>query len=168
MLSAQFTPLKPAQFYVHPGPALPCMQMSKAKDASNMKEWTCSSLQPGFLQTVHLFKLDSVRSLNAALPQPNFSLSLPKKWVCMHTHTDPEMNTYIRLQLHKWKWKLLSHVRLFVMPWTWNSPGQSTGVGSLLLFQTIFPTQGLNLGLPHCRWILYQLNHKGSPGIWNW
>ena len=37
----------------------------------------------------------------------------------------------------------------------WNSPGQNTGVGSLFLLQGIFPTQGLNPGLPHCRWILY-------------
>ena len=27
-----------------------------------------------------------------------------------------------------------------------------------------FLTQGSNPGLPHCRWILYQLSHKGSPG----
>ena len=32
----------------------------------------------------------------------------------------------------------------------------------------IFPTQGLNPGLPHCRWILYQLSHKGSPRILKW
>ena len=31
------------------------------------------------------------------------------------------------------------------------------------LLQGIFPTQGSNLGLLHCRWILYQLSHKGSP-----
>ena len=36
----------------------------------------------------------------------------------------------------------------------WNSPGQNTGVGSLSLLQGIFPTQGLNLGLLHCGWIL--------------
>ena len=36
----------------------------------------------------------------------------------------------------------------------WNSPGQSTRVGSLSLLQGIFPTQGLNPGLLHCRWIL--------------
>ena len=47
----------------------------------------------------------------------------------------------------------------------WNSPGQNTGVGSLSLLQGIFPTQGLNPGLPHCRQILYQLSHKGSPRI---
>ena len=46
-----------------------------------------------------------------------------------------------------------------------NSLGQNTGVGSLSLPEGIFPTQGLNPGLPHCRWILYQLNHKGSPGM---
>ena len=45
----------------------------------------------------------------------------------------------------------------------WNSPGQNTGVGSLSLLQGIFLTQGLNPGLPHCRWIFYQLSHKGSP-----
>ena len=38
-----------------------------------------------------------------------------------------------------------------------------TGVGSLSLLQGIFPTQGLNPGLPHCRQILYQLSHKRSP-----
>ena len=38
---------------------------------------------------------------------------------------------------------------------------QDTGVGSLSLLQGIFPTQGSNLGLPHCRRILYQLSHKG-------
>ena len=47
----------------------------------------------------------------------------------------------------------------------WNSPGQNTGVGSLSLLQGFFPTQGLNPCLLHCRRILYQLNHKGSPGI---
>ena len=44
----------------------------------------------------------------------------------------------------------------------WNSPGQNAGVGSLSLLQGIFPTQGSNTGLPHCRQILYQLSHKGS------
>ena len=42
------------------------------------------------------------------------------------------------------------------------SPGQNTRVGSCSLLQGIFPTQGLNPGLPHCRRILYQLSHQGS------
>ena len=50
----------------------------------------------------------------------------------------------------------------------WNSPGQNTGVGSLSLLQRIFPTQGSNPGLQHCRRLLYQLNHKGSPRILEW
>ena len=41
----------------------------------------------------------------------------------------------------------------------WNSPGQNTGVGSPSLLQGIFPTQGSNPGLPHCRRILYPLSH---------
>ena len=51
---------------------------------------------------------------------------------------------------------------------SWNSPGQNTGVGSLSLLQGIFPTQGLNPGFLHCRQILYQLSHKGSPRIPEW
>ena len=50
----------------------------------------------------------------------------------------------------------------------WNSPGQNTGMGILSLLQGIFPTQGSNPGLPHCRWIFYQLSHKGSPRILEW
>ena len=50
----------------------------------------------------------------------------------------------------------------------WHSPGQNTGVGSLSLLQGIFPTQGSNPGLLHCRQILYQLSHKGSPRILEW
>ena len=50
----------------------------------------------------------------------------------------------------------------------WNSPGQNTGVGSLSLLQGIFPTQGSNPGHLHCRRILYQLSHKGSPRILEW
>ena len=45
----------------------------------------------------------------------------------------------------------------------WDSPGQKTRVASPSLLQGIFPTQGSNPGLPHCRWLLYQLSHKGSP-----
>ena len=50
----------------------------------------------------------------------------------------------------------------------WSFPGQNTGVGSLSLLQGIFPTQGLNPCLLHCRRILYQLSHKGSPRILEW
>ena len=43
----------------------------------------------------------------------------------------------------------------------WNSPDQNTGVGSLSLLQSrIFPIQGSNQGLLHCRRILYHLSHR--------
>ena len=42
---------------------------------------------------------------------------------------------------------------------------KNTGVGSLSLLQRIFPTQESNQGLPHCRWILYQLSYQGSPSL---
>ena len=44
-------------------------------------------------------------------------------------------------------------------------PGQNTGVASLSPLQGIFPTQGSNPGLLHCRQILYQLSHQGSPTL---
>ena len=47
----------------------------------------------------------------------------------------------------------------------WNSPGKNTGVGRLSVLQGIFPTQGSNPGLQHCRWILCHLSHKGSPMV---
>ena len=45
----------------------------------------------------------------------------------------------------------------------WDFPGKNTGVGCHFLLQGIFPIQGSNLGLPHCRQILYQLSHQGNP-----
>ena len=69
------------------------------------------------------------------------------------------------------KWKSLSHVWLFVTPWTIQSMGFSRPEywsGSLSLLQGIFPTQGSSPGLPHCRWILYQLSHKRRARILEW
>ena len=43
-----------------------------------------------------------------------------------------------------------------------DSPGKNTGMGCHALLQGIFPTQGLNPGLPHCRQIAYHLSHQGS------
>ena len=44
----------------------------------------------------------------------------------------------------------------------WDSPGKNTRVGYHALLQGIFPTQGSNPGLMHCRWILYHLYYQGS------
>ena len=80
----------------------------------------------------------------------------------------------LRRQLSRYKCaEFLNHVRLFATPWTVahqeklstfvpDSPGKNTGVGCHAFLQGIFLTQGLNPGLPHCRWILHHLNHQGS------
>ena len=51
---------------------------------------------------------------------------------------------------------------------TWNFLGQNTGMGNLSLLQGIFPAQGSNSGHLHCRQILYQVSHKGSPKVLEW
>ena len=65
--------------------------------------------------------------------------------------------------------KSLSCVRLFAIPWTaaflhpWDFPGKNTGVGCHFLLQGIFPTQGSNPSIPHCRQTLYRLSYQESP-----
>ena len=67
---------------------------------------------------------------------------------------------------HKTALKVKVALSLFVTPWTIESMDFSRpeyGVGSLSLLQGIFPTQGSNPCLPHCRQILYQLSYQRSP-----
>ena len=45
----------------------------------------------------------------------------------------------------------------------WDFPDKNTGVDSHFLLWWMFQIQGLNLGFPHCRQILYHLSHQGSP-----
>ena len=49
-----------------------------------------------------------------------------------------------------------------------DSPGKNTGVGCHVLLHGIFPSQGSNPGLPHCRQILYHLSYQGSPKALRW
>ena len=51
--------------------------------------------------------------------------------------------------------------RQILCPWGFSR--QNTGVSCHALLQGIFPTQELNRGLLHCRWVLYQLSYPGSP-----
>ena len=44
----------------------------------------------------------------------------------------------------------------------WDFPGKNTGAGSHFLPKQIFLTQGPNLGLLHCRQILYRLSYERS------
>ena len=74
--------------------------------------------------------------------------------------------THGSIRQNKWKWKSLSRVQLSATPRTVQSMEFSRPEywipEYLSLLQGIFPTQGLNPGLPHCRQILYKLSYKGS------
>ena len=66
----------------------------------------------------------------------------------------------------------LSHVWLFATPWTvaYQAPlsmgsfqARELEWGAIPFSRGLFPTQGSNPGLPHCRQMLYHLSHQGSP-----
>ena len=82
----------------------------------------------------------------------------PWDWPYMITFSLQMRSWFTKTSIKWFKRKLLG--RLTYGPW--NSPGQNSSVGSHSLLQGIFPTQGSNPGLPHCRQILYQLSHQGS------
>ena len=88
-----------------------------------------------------------------ALPDPGIELGSPAL-------QDDSLPTELSGKPWKWKWKLLSRVRLCTV---YGILQARKRVGSLPLLQEIFLTQGSNPGLLHCRWIIYQLSHKGSP-----
>ena len=46
-----------------------------------------------------------------------------------------------------------------------HSPGKKNRMSCLALLPGVFPIQGWNRGLPHCRQILYHLSQQGSPRI---
>ena len=82
------------------------------------------------------------------------------------------MVMFCKSLFEKVKVQLLSCVRLFATPRTvahqappFSTQGKSTGVGCHFLLQGIFPTQGSNPGLPHCRQMLYCWSHQESPKI---
>ena len=84
----------------------------------------------------------------------------------------PTVEAWILKQRPPGKVKWLSRVRLFATPWTvpFQAP-QSMGFSTQEYWSGLpFPspgdlpiTLGSNPGLPHCRRILYQLSHQGSP-----
>ena len=124
----------------------------------------------------------------------NFISILVPLCVCVYTSAIHFMLTYLNTQFQRWGGNFLkktntlsqlpsqmtavglsesrsvmsNFLRLHGLYNSWNSLGQNTGMGSLSLLQGIFPTQGSNPGLPHCRQILYQLSYQGSLRILEW
>ena len=120
-----------------------------------------------FNKSVFFFSLVNLPlSLKFTGPQPeNLGgnrknvFSLPKGHEChLNSESVSHSVVYDSLWLHGLYPARLLH--------SWNSLGANTGVGSHSLLQGIFPIQGLNTGLLHCRQILYHLSHQGmSPGL---
>ena len=97
-------------------------------------------------------------------------------WHCIREPLqDSLFSAFIGPSLVCSKVKLLSRVRLLVTLWTipprflcpWDIPGNNIGVGCHFLLQGISPTQGLNLGLLHCRQTLYRLRHQRLYMFWS-
>ena len=86
----------------------------------------------------------------------NWSVSCSVKSNCLWPHG---LWSWFVTRFVTWSWFVTSLLCL------WNSPGKNTGVGSHVLLQGIFLTQGSNPGLPHCRHILYHPRHQGNPSI---
>ena len=81
---------------------------------------------------------------------------------------------YFLIMKVKWnevKIQVTQSCPILTTPWNIQSTEltrQNSGVGSLSLLQGIFPAQRSNQGALHCRRVLYQLSHKGSPRILEW
>ena len=101
----------------------------------------------------------------------NFSVGIPR--CCNHLKKKKHKCKLLPLCLQSWLG--LSHVQLFVTPWTiarqaplsMGFPRQEYWSGSHSLLQRIFPTQGSNPGLLRFRQILYLLNHQPPFTVMN-
>ena len=73
---------------------------------------------------------------------------------------------YLHHSLRKWSRSVVSDS---LWPHGYQAPlsmgGKHTGVGCHFLLQGIFPTQGLNSGLLHCKQTFYHLSHQWSPNL---
>ena len=132
---------------------------------TNIQDWSPLGLTGWIsLQSKGLSRVFS----NATVQKHQYFSAQLSLWSNCHNHnmtTGKSTALTTRTFVIKVKWKSFGCIPLrphgLYSPW--NSPGQDTGVGSLSLPQRIFLTQRLNPGLLRCRWILYQLSHKGSP-----
>ena len=90
----------------------------------------------------------------------------------LHTHCKKNGSRFCYMQIHMHACSVASAMsdslqnyglQLAGLLCPWDSPGKNTGVGCHSLPQQVFPTQGQNLRLLHCRQILYALSHLRSP-----
>ena len=88
-------------------------------------------------------------------------LTLPPHTLIAHTHK-------VKVLAAQLCWLFTApQTRVHQAPLSVEFSRKNTGVGTHSLLQGIFPIQGSNPGLLHCRWILYCQSHQGSPLIAN-
>ena len=141
------------------------------KAASLFSEFLSSSKKPA---TVLSAGAAAATNICTPLPSGAYSL-LSEEFICLSKY-----KRELKLEFQSWKVSLRafhsspfkknnSHLLLTVIygpDIVLNSlHALSTGVGCHFPLQGIFPTQESNLGLPHCKQILYHLSHQGSPLI---
>ena len=140
--------------------------------------WAISLSPEGFLPQVLAESPKALSSLGFSLKpwrtvRPGNAGGYMLPWPMSDKSLLPFWSSAERCLLHRVsEWvKSLSHVLLFATPWAvactsllrpWDFLGESTGVGCHFLFQGIFPNQGSDPGLLHCRQTLYRLSHQGS------
>ena len=124
-------------------------------------EWHGHSLQYSYLENPHGQGSPRLHSMGTKRVGHN--------WGTKHTYTVQHASHWSHVT--EWVSESRSVVSDSLRPHglysPWNSPGQNTGVVSLSLLQGIFPTQGSNPGLPHCRRSLYQLSYQAGANITN-
>ena len=103
------------------------------------------------------FKFFSLQSFSPLYRGGNGSSERLNKPVQCHLVGKAEKSVSHSIECNCLQPHRLYHISLLCV---WNSPGKSTGVGCHSLLQGIFPNEGWNLGLPHCRWILYNLSSR--------
>ena len=145
------------------------MQVKKQQLELDMEQQTGSKLGKEYVKAVcchpaYLLQSTSCKMLGwmkhklEARLQEEISITPDMQMIPLMAVSEEELKSLLmKVKVAQWCPTLCDPIRLYS---PWNSPGQNTGVDSLSLLQGIFPTQGLNSGLPHCRQILYQLSHK--------
>ena len=97
--------------------------------------------------------------------------SPPRDWTCTPCIGIQSLNHWTAREIPKFFVCVLRHSVVSNCLWLGTAArqaGKNTGAGCHALLWGIFPTQGSNPGLLHCRWILYHLRHQGSPRILEW
>ena len=114
--------------------------------------------------------------LSLILPRPTALAILPpqhthtQRCTEIHTHRYTDIHTETHTHTHT-HWLDIEQVLVIQFCLTLcypvvcpqNSSGKNARVDCHSILQWIFPTQGLNWGLLHCRQILHHLSYQGSP-----